>query len=51
MRRVRYESTHGPLFVEEAPVPSAGHGELLVRCEAVGALEEVHRREGVLQPA
>ncbi|MFJ4948343.1 zinc-binding alcohol dehydrogenase family protein [Streptomyces sp. NPDC088760] len=36
MRRVRYESTGGPLFVEEAPVPEPGPGELLVRCAAVG---------------
>ncbi|KOV96357.1 quinone oxidoreductase family protein [Streptomyces sp. NRRL B-3648] len=36
MRRVRYESTGGPLFVEEAPVPQPGPGELLVRCAAVG---------------
>lgn len=36
MRRVRYESTGGPLFVEEAPVPAPGPGELLVRCAAVG---------------
>ncbi|QTE02122.1 quinone oxidoreductase family protein [Streptomyces cyanogenus] len=36
MRRVRYESVGGPLFVEEAPVPEPGPGELLVRCAAVG---------------
>ncbi|MET8766487.1 zinc-binding dehydrogenase [Streptomyces sp. NPDC004658] len=36
MRRVRYESTGGPLFVEEVPVPAPGPGELLVRCAAVG---------------
>ncbi|MEU6592496.1 zinc-binding dehydrogenase [Streptomyces sp. NPDC046881] len=36
MRRVRYESTGGPLFVEEAPIPEPGPGELLVRCAAVG---------------
>ncbi|MFF5533301.1 zinc-binding alcohol dehydrogenase family protein [Streptomyces cinerochromogenes] len=36
MRRVRYESTGGPLFLEEAPVPEPGPGELLVRCAAVG---------------
>ncbi|GGW72082.1 oxidoreductase [Streptomyces lucensis JCM 4490] len=36
MRRVRYESSGGPLFLEEAPVPEPGPGELLVRCEAVG---------------
>ncbi|MET8952548.1 zinc-binding dehydrogenase [Streptomyces sp. NPDC004533] len=44
MRRVRYESTHGPLFVEEAPVPSAGPGELVVRCEAVGVTLPVVRK-------
>ncbi|WTO34170.1 zinc-binding dehydrogenase [Streptomyces achromogenes] len=36
MRRVRYESPGGPLFLEEVPVPEAGPGELLVRCAAVG---------------
>ncbi|NEA38508.1 zinc-binding dehydrogenase [Streptomyces sp. SID11385] len=38
MRRVRYEKNGGPevLFVEEAPVPEPGPGELLVRCEAIG---------------
>ncbi|WP_369142252.1 zinc-binding alcohol dehydrogenase family protein [Streptomyces sp. R44] len=38
MRRVRHEVTGGPevLFVEEAPVPEPGPGELLVRSEAVG---------------
>ncbi|ROQ26685.1 NADPH:quinone reductase-like Zn-dependent oxidoreductase [Streptomyces sp. PanSC19] len=38
MRRVRYETTGGPevLFVEEAPVPAPGPGELLVRNEAIG---------------
>ncbi|MFG2932441.1 quinone oxidoreductase family protein [Streptomyces achromogenes] len=36
MRRVRYESPGGPLFLEEAPVPEPGPGELLVRCAAVG---------------
>ncbi|WP_225826054.1 quinone oxidoreductase family protein [Streptomyces naphthomycinicus] len=36
MRRVRYTSVGGPLFLEEAPVPEPGPGELLVRCEAVG---------------
>ncbi|MEV6025356.1 zinc-binding dehydrogenase [Streptomyces sp. NPDC052036] len=44
MRRVRYESAHGPLFVEEAPAPSAGPGELLVRCEAVGVTLPVVRK-------
>ncbi|WP_204056726.1 quinone oxidoreductase family protein [Microbispora corallina] len=38
VRRVRYEVSGGPevLFVEEAPVPEPGPGELLVRAEAVG---------------
>ncbi|MFD5633838.1 zinc-binding alcohol dehydrogenase family protein [Streptomyces sp. NPDC127077] len=38
MRRVRYEINSGPevLFIEEAPVPEPGTGELLVRSEAVG---------------
>ncbi|WP_416519323.1 quinone oxidoreductase family protein [Streptomyces achromogenes] len=36
MRRVRYESPGGPLFLEEVPVPEPGPGELLVRCAAVG---------------
>ncbi|MFF0558688.1 zinc-binding alcohol dehydrogenase family protein [Streptomyces sp. NPDC004266] len=51
MRRVRYEVTGGPevLFVEEAPVPDPGPGELLVRNEAVGVtLPAVRKvREGV----
>ncbi|MEV8070815.1 zinc-binding dehydrogenase [Streptomyces sp. NPDC085995] len=44
MRRVRYESAGGPLFVEEAPVPEPGPGELLVRCEAVGVTLLVVRK-------
>ncbi|MFD9320959.1 zinc-binding alcohol dehydrogenase family protein [Streptomyces sp. NPDC060053] len=36
MRRVRYDCTGGPLFLEEAPVPEPGPDELLVRCEAIG---------------
>ncbi|OXY90208.1 quinone oxidoreductase family protein [Streptomyces diastatochromogenes] len=44
MRRVRYESTGGPLFLEEAPVPEPGAGELLVRCEAVGVTLPVVRK-------
>jgi NADPH:quinone reductase-like Zn-dependent oxidoreductase len=44
MRRVRYESTGGPLFVEEVPVPVPGPGELLVRCEAVGVTLPVVRK-------
>ncbi|GAA5081689.1 quinone oxidoreductase family protein [Streptomyces similanensis] len=44
MRRVRYESVGGPLFVEEAPVPEPGPGELLVRCEAVGVTLPVVRK-------
>ncbi|MFG2353069.1 zinc-binding alcohol dehydrogenase family protein [Streptomyces sp. NPDC048521] len=44
MRRVRYESTAGPLFLEEAPVPEPGPGELLVRVEAVGVTLPVVRK-------
>ncbi len=50
MRRVRYEKNGGPevLFVEEAPEPEPGPGELLVRCEAIGVTLPVVRkvREG-----
>ncbi|MFI6403714.1 zinc-binding alcohol dehydrogenase family protein [Streptomyces sp. NPDC050548] len=44
MRRVRYESTGGPLFLEEAPVPDPGPGELLVRTEAIGVTLPVVRK-------
>ncbi|MEV5872793.1 zinc-binding dehydrogenase [Streptomyces sp. NPDC052101] len=44
MRRVRYESTGGALFVEEVPVPEPGPGELLVRCSAVGVTLPVVRK-------
>ncbi|WP_019073082.1 quinone oxidoreductase family protein [Streptomyces hokutonensis] len=44
MRRVRYESSGGPLFLEEAPVPEPGPGELLVRTEAVGVTLPVVRK-------
>lgn len=44
MRRVRYESTGGPLFLEEAPVPAPGPGELLVRAEAIGVTLPVVRK-------
>ncbi|MGK3942070.1 zinc-binding dehydrogenase [Streptomyces caeruleatus] len=44
MRRVRYESTGGPLCLEEVPVPEPGPGELLVRCEAVGVTLPVVRK-------
>ncbi|MEU1400771.1 zinc-binding dehydrogenase [Streptomyces sp. NPDC005728] len=44
MRRVRYESAGGPLFLEETPVPQPGAGELLVRCEAVGVTLPVVRK-------
>ncbi|MFI1166173.1 zinc-binding alcohol dehydrogenase family protein [Streptomyces sp. NPDC020801] len=44
MRRVRYESTGGPLFLEEVAVPEPGPGELLVRCEAVGVTLPVVRK-------
>ena len=44
MRRVRYESRGGPLFVEEAPLPEPGPGELLVRAEAIGVTLPVVRK-------
>ncbi|MEU9391727.1 zinc-binding dehydrogenase [Streptomyces sp. NPDC048324] len=44
MRRVRYESPGGPLFLEEVAVPEPGPGELLVRCEAVGVTLPVVRK-------
>ncbi|MER7640559.1 zinc-binding dehydrogenase [Streptomyces sp. NPDC126522] len=44
MRRVRYESAGGPLFLEEAPVPAPGPGELLVRTEAIGVTLPVVRK-------
>jgi NADPH:quinone reductase-like Zn-dependent oxidoreductase len=44
MRRVRYESRGGPLFLEEAPVPEPGPGELLVRTEAIGVTLPVVRK-------
>ncbi|GAA2573232.1 zinc-binding dehydrogenase [Streptomyces violaceus] len=44
MRRVRYESRGGPLFVEETPVPEPGPGELLVRAEAIGVTLPVVRK-------
>ncbi|MER8004717.1 zinc-binding dehydrogenase [Streptomyces sp. NPDC094149] len=44
MRRVRHESTGGPLFLEETEVPEPGPGELLVRCEAVGVTLPVVRK-------
>lgn len=44
MRRVRYESTGGPLLLEQAPVPEPGPGELLVRCEAIGVTLPVVRK-------
>ncbi|MGW2641575.1 quinone oxidoreductase family protein [Streptomyces sp. NPDC001348] len=44
MRRVRYESPGGPLFLEDAPVPEPGPGELLVRTEAVGVTLPVVRK-------
>ncbi|MGR3868604.1 quinone oxidoreductase family protein [Streptomyces graminifolii] len=44
MRRVRYESTGGPLFLEEAPAPAPGPGELLVRTEAIGVTLPVVRK-------
>jgi NADPH:quinone reductase-like Zn-dependent oxidoreductase len=44
VRRVRYDSPGGPLFLEEVPVPEPGPGELLVRCEAVGVTLPVVRK-------
>ncbi|MFB7598589.1 zinc-binding alcohol dehydrogenase family protein [Streptomyces sp. NPDC056160] len=44
MRRVRYRSAGGPLFVEETPVPEPGPGELLLRCAAVGVTLPVVRK-------
>ncbi|MEU1133757.1 zinc-binding dehydrogenase [Streptomyces sp. NPDC005900] len=46
MRRVRYERSDGPevLFVEEAPVPRPGPGELLVRVKAAGVTLPVVRK-------
>jgi len=44
VRRVRYESQGGPLFLEEAAVPEPAPGELLVRCEAVGVTLPVVRK-------
>ncbi|NUP19994.1 MAG: zinc-binding dehydrogenase [Streptomyces sp.] len=44
MRRIRYDSPGGPLFLEETPVPEPGPGELLVRCEAIGVTLPVVRK-------
>ncbi|MER5434430.1 zinc-binding dehydrogenase [Streptomyces sp. NPDC002588] len=44
MRRVRYDTAGGPLFLEECLVPTPGPGELLVRCEAVGVTLPVVRK-------
>ncbi|MFE7929156.1 zinc-binding alcohol dehydrogenase family protein [Streptomyces sp. NPDC057456] len=44
MRRVRYDCTGGPLFLEEAPAPEPGPDELLVRCEAIGVTLPVVRK-------
>ncbi|MFD9905506.1 zinc-binding alcohol dehydrogenase family protein [Streptomyces sp. NPDC059063] len=46
MRRVRYEHSGGPevLRLEEAPVPTPGPGELLVRVAAVGVTLPVVRK-------
>ncbi|MGA4838657.1 quinone oxidoreductase family protein [Streptomyces sp. G45] len=46
MRRVRYDHSGGPevLRLEEAPVPSPGPGELLVRVAAVGVTLPVVRK-------
>ncbi|RRO20560.1 NADP-dependent oxidoreductase [Saccharopolyspora rhizosphaerae] len=46
MRRVNYTVHGGPavLFVEDAPTPVPGPGQLLVRCEAVGVTLPMVRR-------
>ncbi|MFH9013131.1 zinc-binding alcohol dehydrogenase family protein [Streptomyces sp. NPDC017943] len=44
MRRVRYACPGGPLYVEEAPLPEPGPGELLVRTEAIGVTLPVVRK-------
>ncbi|MCX3059676.1 quinone oxidoreductase family protein [Streptomyces beihaiensis] len=46
MRRVRYERGGGPevLFLEEAPTPEPGPGDLLVRTEAIGVTLPVVRK-------
>ncbi|MEU6687109.1 zinc-binding dehydrogenase [Streptomyces sp. NPDC046832] len=44
MRRVRYDVPGGPLFLEEAPLPRLGPGELLVRTEAIGVTLPVVRK-------
>lgn len=44
MRRVRYLSAGGPLFLEETSVPEPGPGELLLRCEAIGVTLPVVRK-------
>ncbi|MYQ78191.1 MULTISPECIES: quinone oxidoreductase family protein [unclassified Streptomyces] len=46
MRRIRYEHSGGPevLFEEDAPVPTPGPGELLVKVEAVGVTLPVVRK-------
>ncbi|MFI8962208.1 zinc-binding alcohol dehydrogenase family protein [Streptomyces sp. NPDC053493] len=53
MRRVRHTVNGGPevLFVEDAPVPEPGPGELLVRVEAIGvSLPGVRRVRGGTGP-
>ncbi|MEV5436826.1 zinc-binding dehydrogenase [Streptomyces sp. NPDC052682] len=44
MRRIRYTSRGGPLFLEQVPAPEPGPGELLVRTEAVGVTLPVVRK-------
>lgn len=44
MRRIRYESTGGPLFLEQVAVPETGPAELLVRCQAIGVTLPVVRK-------
>jgi NADPH:quinone reductase-like Zn-dependent oxidoreductase len=44
MRRVRYERSGDPLFLEEVAVPVPGPGEVLVRAKAVGVTLPVVRK-------
>ncbi|MFY4720683.1 quinone oxidoreductase family protein [Streptomyces sp. LaBMicrA B280] len=44
MRRVRYDSPGGPLFMEKADIPEPGPGQLLVRCAAIGVTLPVVRK-------
>ncbi|MEW2271503.1 quinone oxidoreductase family protein [Streptomyces griseofuscus] len=44
MRRVRYDSPGGPLFMEKTDIPEPGPGQLLVRCAAIGVTLPVVRK-------